>query len=77
MLLIEKGIRHGCLYLKGKTMKIKALIDYYDTYEKRDIKKDEIYETTDERGELIVSVKYAQEVRRGRKKNAVSKASDR
>lgn len=60
-------------------MKIKALIDYYDTYEQRNIKKDEVYETTDERAELAISVNYAEKVekKRGRKKNAVSDTAGR
>lgn len=61
-------------------MKIKALINYYDTHEARDIKKGEVYETTDERAELIISADYAEKVaekKRGRKKNAVSDTAGR
>ena len=65
---------------KENDMKIKALIDYYDTHEERNIKKDEVYETTDERADLIISHKYAEKVeakKRGRKKkDAVPEASD-
>ena len=41
-------------------MKIKAKINYYDTFEGRDIKENEIYETTEERAKLIESRNYGE-----------------
>lgn len=59
-------------------MKIKALISYFDKQLNKQIEVGEIYEVSKERGEQIIGVNYAEEVKvkRGRKKNAVSEASD-
>ena len=70
---------------KGTKMKIKALKDYFDTYEHKDISLGQIYDTTQARGEYIVSKGYAEVVvepkenkdePKKRRKNAVSKAAD-
>lgn len=59
-------------------MKIKALISYFDKQLNKQIEVGEIYEVSKERGQQIIGVNYAEEVKqRGRKKNAVSEASDR
>ena len=83
--LLLKG---GDIKEKGKEyiMKIRALMDYYDTYEGKDVKRGDVYETTEERTRLIEDRKYAEIIaeaekkdetkKRGRKKNAVSEASD-
>ena len=83
--LLLKG---GDIKEKGKEyiMKIRALMDYYDTYEGKDVKRGDVYETTEERARLIEDRKYAEIIaeaekkdetkKRGRKKNAVSEASD-
>ena len=52
---------------KGDIMKIKALIDYFDTFEKKDVKAGEVYETTDERAQLIITNKYAEEAKEEKK----------
>ena len=66
-------------------MKIKALKEYYDSYEMKDISLGQIYDTTQARGEYIVSKGYAEVVveskenknePKTRRKNAVSKADD-
>lgn len=79
--LLLKG---GKIKKRGEgIMKIKALKEYFDTYEKRDVSVGDIYETSDERAEYIVMHRYAEivedakEKKRTRKKNAVSKAQDR
>ena len=78
--LLLKG---GTIKKKGNgRMKIKALKDYYDTYEKKDVSFGEVYETTDDRGEFIVASHYAEKVeeieqpkKRKSKKNDVPEAS--
>ena len=59
-------------------MKIKALISYFDKQLNKQIEVGETYEVSEERGQQIIDVKYAEEVKakRGRKKNAVSEASN-
>ena len=59
-------------------MKIKAIISYFDKQLNRQIEVGETYEVSKERGEEIIGVNYAEEVKvkRGRKKNAVSEASN-
>lgn len=49
---------------KGRrgVMRIKALINYFDTFEKKDISVGEVYETTDERANMIIAYKYAETV---------------
>ena len=85
------------LLLKGGEIKkkgtgkviIKAIRDYYDTFENRDVKIGDKYETTDDRALLIVNKNYAElveevpekeekeEKKKGRKKkNAVPEAAD-
>ena len=44
----------------GKRMKIKALVDYFDTYERKDVTKGEVYDTTEERANLIARYRYAE-----------------
>lgn len=59
-------------------MKIKALISYFDKQLNKQIEVGETYEVSEERGQQIIGVNYAEEVKvkRGRKKNAVSEASN-
>lgn len=66
---------------RGGKMKIKALMNYYDTFEKKDVNIGDIYETTDERACLIISHRYAEEVieeeKSGKRKAKSKKAKDR
>ena len=66
-------------------MRIKALKEYYDTVEEKDVALGEIYETTDERGEYIIMHHYAELVeeipveekpKKKTKKNAVPETVD-
>lgn len=59
-------------------MKIKAIISYFDKQLNKQIEVGEVYEVSKERGEEIIGVKYAEEVKakRGRKKNAISETEN-
>ena len=57
----ELLLKGGEIRKKGTgRMRIKAIKDYYDTFEDKDVKVGDVYDTTDERADLIVSVKYAE-----------------
>lgn len=84
----ELLLKGGEIKKKGTgRMRIKAIKDYYDTFEDKDVKVGDVYDTTDDRADLIVSVKYAEIVevaeekkdepkKKRARKNAVSEASD-
>lgn len=73
------------LLLKGGTikkrgngkMKIKALMDYYDTFERRDVKKGDVYETADDRAILIQSHRYGEIVEEVKEEKKVTEPKNR
>ena len=79
-------------YKGDKKVKIRAIKDYFDTYEKKDVRLDDVYDTTEERALVITGAGFAvyeeepvkkteekpekKEKKSGKKRNAVRKASD-
>lgn len=60
----------------AKKMKIKALRDYFDTYEKKDVSVEDVYETTEERANFIVTNQYAEFIKEEKAEELQMKANE-
>lgn len=56
----ELLLKGGNTKRRNQIVKIKALREYYDTFEKKDVKIGDVYETTEARARLIESKHYAE-----------------
>lgn len=56
----ELLLKGGNTKRRNQRVKIKALKDYFDTYEKKDVKANDVYETTEARARLIEEKHFAE-----------------
>lgn len=58
-------------------MRIRALREYFDTFERKDVQKGEIYETTADRARLIQSYQYAEIIEEVEEKKETKKTKNK